>query len=233
MSDLYFCAICSRYCTHACLLSFQSAQTLISALSNSHARKEKSDEKAACVKLKDEEISVTVIWVRLDMKVMQTREGAEESCELSLTSLCPRRQDGLQRTGDRAELQSDDGWNRSSFDGCRCDLSGCVVWMESIMWSDSACLTHRGWWREEEDDEWGVKSTCKQSETRVYRVIRVISKQGNNLFIFLQLSCFRQITGEFLFFCFSKSGWWMHAGHSVKEKSPSCCDASLASSLGR
>lgn len=29
-----------------------------------------------------------------------------------------------------------------------------------------------------------------------------------------------------------KFGWWMHAGHTVKRKSPSCCAASLASSPG-
>lgn len=29
-----------------------------------------------------------------------------------------------------------------------------------------------------------------------------------------------------------KFGWWMHAGHTVKKKSPSCCAASLASSPG-
>lgn len=124
---------------------------------------------------------------------------------------------------------ADDGWNRKSGDwggGFFCGLSDWVVFKESN--GDSSHLV------------WDTKGSGERRRRKWRSPVSKVGQLKQPLYqkTFLCLITFLIFPARsaFLFYTvwsiWPKFGWWMHAGHTVKRKSPSCCAASLASSPG-
>lgn len=110
--------------------------------------------------------------------------------------------------------------------GFFCGLSDWVVFKESN--GDSSHLV------------WDTKGSGERRRRKLRSPVSKVGQMKQPLYqkTFLCLITFLIFPARsaFLFYTvwsiWPKFGWWMHAGHTVKRKSPSCCAASLASSPG-
>lgn len=115
---------------------------------------------------------------------------------------------------------------KAAMGGFFCGLSDWVVFKESS--GDSSHLV------------WDTKGSGERRRRKWRSPVSKVGQMKQPLYqkTFLCLITFLIFPARsaFLFYTvwsiWPKFGWWMHAGHTVKRKSPSCCAASLASSPG-